>query len=384
MTKQLSLCCLAILPALSFATTNIQAGLIDSATSFSAATTWDGFGDDFSPEWEGETTTVTDWMYLNPGSGWITSGTLDGTVDVSDLGILATNYGRRKTGRWVESGGHWETHPTVRQLSAQSSNHALNSTWLHVDGHTYTADKNESDEPELARYASLLTQSGTLLANASAISYKNTAFGDDEFSADGRVSAVAILSNAAEEATASATGRCELEASYELDQETAFSLDIDIARLGEVEFSFTATDKATGEVAFSFAPAETGTQQQITMNGLLEAGQYKFSLDCLADASISSNGQLDPGGQAMFDISLDLEEEYIQVWIPEYVWVTGYSSSYFNGGGTVEVYDLGELATNYGTVVSDAAVPEPSMLCLLLLGAITCLATRRRGSSSPS
>jgi hypothetical protein len=48
----------------------------------------------------------------------------------------------------------------------------------------------------------------------------------------------------------------------------------------------------------------------------------------------------------------------------------------FNGDGAVDVIDLGQLATNYGTSVGDSTVPEPATLSLLACGA---LAAVRRG-----
>lgn len=49
----------------------------------------------------------------------------------------------------------------------------------------------------------------------------------------------------------------------------------------------------------------------------------------------------------------------------------------FTGDGSVDVADLGDLATNYGTV-SSSAVPEPSTLSLLVLGALTLVWRRHK------
>ena len=42
------------------------------------------------------------------------------------------------------------------------------------------------------------------------------------------------------------------------------------------------------------------------------------------------------------------------------------------GDGAVDVSDLGNLATNYGTSVA-ATVPEPGLVCLLLVGLVALL-----------
>ncbi len=171
-----------------------------------------------------------------------------------------------------------------------------------------------------------------------------------------------------EEASVSATGRSWFDVTYELDQETAFSFELDIARLDETEISFSATNTSTGEVVFSLTTADTDTRQEISMTGILDAGEYKFALDCLTDSSIDSHGGLNLGGQAIFDLSLDLEEEYVQVWVPEQ-----YETS---SGYRLAIWDL--LDFDASTPSSPAAVPEPNILTLLTLGAAACLLCGRR------
>ncbi len=176
-----------------------NAGLVDATTSFSEATPWAGFDEDFSPDWKGKTTVVQNWVA--PVRSWTTSF---GTVMLTDIGatIMAANW---STNDRVFIPGHWETHSTVRKISSLSDTAALSSAWLRLGGDKYTATKNDSGGSAMARYATLVSPRGTLLANASAIAYQNTSFGDDEFSADGRVSAMVILANAAMEPPAAAT-----------------------------------------------------------------------------------------------------------------------------------------------------------------------------------
>ena len=56
----------------------------------------------------------------------------------------------------------------------------------------------------------------------------------------------------------------------------------------------------------------------------------------------------------------------------------GWEDGDFNADGVVNVSDLGILATNYGNGTTAQAVPEPSTLSLLLLGAIALVWRRRR------
>lgn len=460
MARQWVVWVLAAVVGFGLLTDDAKAGLVDANIAFGAATAWDGFGEDFSPQWEGETT-VVDSRFLPAWIGTQNAGTLGWTGSGC---ILSTNWNSNYNSPILVP-GHWETRKTVRKISSSSDSAALSSAWLRYDGREYTAEKKDYDGAEMARYATLESSDGTVLANASAIACKSTDFGDDGFSADGRVSAFSIIIDTAQESpatltahspleapaqlnqeadlsaspnpavevlptatgraallvtapptpvadsspqieftaaeltiaevpnfqslsiislpsfdpalelsrsldtgdvdvSAGATGRSWFDVSYELDRETAFSLDLDIARLGEVEITFIATNIETGEVAFSFTTVETGTQQEISMEGILEAGKYKFALNCLTDSSVDSSGGLNTGGQAMFDLALDLEEEYVDVWIPEH----------YEGGSGIS-FDLLSLG-NFSAASS--AVPEPSVLGLLILGGFVGLLVRRR------
>jgi hypothetical protein len=356
---------LAVLTGCCFITANVQAGLVDADLVTSPLLAWDGFEDDFSPDWEGDTTVVDTWPAWqapenNGTSGWTSSGTMLATNWHGGCFVAEVDW---NPGHWVESGGHWETHPTVRNASASSDSTVSSSAWLRFAGREYTATKNDDDGLELARYARLLSPEGKLLADASAVAYGNTSFGSDEFSADGRVSALAILTTDAEEAVAGSTGRSWFEAAYELGRDTDFSFELDLAFRGEVDFSFTATDVDSGEVALYFDTIPNaigvGTQQTFSLDGFLEAGVYEFALNCLTDGAVNSLGQWNPGGQAIYDLSLDLKEEYVQVWVPDYVWVSGF----------------GYLSLD--TSNSPAAVPEPSTLAMLILGGLGCLIAGR-------
>lgn len=393
---------LAVLTGCCFVGANAQAGLVDSNTVMvsSPLRTWNGFEAEFSPEWEGDTTVVDTWQA--PEISGIYSS--DTGYDLSSATIMATNWGFIPAVDYDP--GHWEIRPTVRKISSSSDSKVLNTAWLRHAGQEYRATKNDDGGAEMARYAMLVsprqqltqvvTQDGLpgfamqtveeqLLAVSTSIASRNTSFGDDEFSADGRVSASAILNYAAKEAVAGSTGRSWLEATYELDRETDFSLDLDLAIRGQIDFSFTATDVDSGEVAFHFDTLphaiSIGTQQEFSMDGTLEAGTYEFALNCLADATVNSLGQWNPGGQAKFDLSLDLKEEYVQVWVPDSVWFSDFSLArvaLVEGGDFSDVNDVDAtiLATNWQSGI--ASVPEPSALAMLILGGLGCLIAGRR------
>ena len=387
--------------------THSWAGLLDSDIDYGTSQPWDGFDEDFSPDWEGKTTWVGNWQETNIGgtSTWIaSSGTLCvrdfnyNGVNSFDATILGTNW--RGPGHWEES-GHWESRPTVRKVSSSSDSNVSNDAWIRSAGREYSATKNDTGGSEMSRYARLVsppknylvpnglyyelqTVDEKLLVESASIAYRNSDFGDDSFSVDGRVSAETIVLDTPEPLSAHATGQSWFKSTYELDRDTDFTLDIDLAIRGQIYFSVTATDVATGEEAFClknvYGATNEGSQQNVGMTGTLEAGEYEFVVNCETDASINAMRQLNPGGQAEFDVSLDLLEEYVQVWVPEKVWVSDYNNDacVVKSGCIYRIAPLTDLIMVEADLSEPNAVPEPSTFAMLILGGLACLIARRR------
>ena len=286
----------AVLTGCFFITANAWAGLVDSHTDYGTPRAWEGFDEDFSPEWEGETRVVGTWQWAdNGGSSWIND--IDATM------IAANWFGG---GVLVDfDPGHWETRSTVRKVSSSSDSKVLNTTRLRSRW-DYTATKSDDGDDEMARFARLISPQGKLLTEASSIAYRNASFGNDEFSVGGRVSATAAVIDSAEAATAESLGKSWFKATYELGRDTDFSLDIDLAILGQIDFSFTATDVESGEEAFCLETVHgamnDGSRQNVSMEGVLEEGTYKFAVHCITDAAVNTYRQINPGGQAKFDV----------------------------------------------------------------------------------
>ena len=200
----------AAMLAFCFVNVNANAGVVDANTSYGPLEAWNGFDADFSPEWKGDTQVVGAWQTPENGdsSGYISSC---GTVcDFSQY----YSHGAQFWTNLPQNNGYWKYVPTVRQISSSSDNEVSTAAWLRVNGQDYAAAKYDDGDAELARYARLVSQQYELLADASAIAYRNVGFGNDSFTADGRVWAEAVLTDAAQEATASARGTSWLKAQY--------------------------------------------------------------------------------------------------------------------------------------------------------------------------
>ena len=289
---------LAVLTGCFFFTANAWAGLVESNTDYGTTRVWDGFDADFSPEWEGETKVVGTWQVPDNGS---TSGLI-----ITDTGCVMNfgNWNSRDVAFDFNT-GHYESRSTVRKVSSSSDSKVLNTTRLRSRW-DYTATKSDDGDDEMARFARLISPQGKLLTEASSIAYRNASFGNDEFSVGGRVSATAAVIDSAEAATAESLGKSWFKATYELGRDTDFSLDIDLAILGQIDFSFTATDVESGEEAFCLETVHgamnDGSRQNVSMEGVLEEGTYKFAVHCITDAAVNTYRQINPGGQAKFDV----------------------------------------------------------------------------------
>ena len=83
---------LAVLTGCGFIGANVQAGLVDSNTVAvsSPLRAWNGFGAEFSPEWEGETKVVDSWLQPKIElSGFYFT---DAGCYMSDACIMAANW----------------------------------------------------------------------------------------------------------------------------------------------------------------------------------------------------------------------------------------------------------------------------------------------------
>ena len=329
-----------------------RGGGVELANQSNYSTSWSGFDSDFTPYWEGETTVIETTPEIA-----LALDDLFGCC-CEDLTILS--------GYWVPV-SYREQRWTVNKIrsSTQVQTHA-NAEYC-LAGESFTASAGESvckssySSAELANYAEIVTDDGRLLSNASAIAYQQSSLGDHSFVANGCVSASTILKTGVASAESNAWGTSCFEVAYSLEKDTPFSLSVDMAKLCDVDLSFSAIDNNTGELLWNLTPAESGTQWHWEWNGTLEAGEYTFSLEALTASLIDENGLQDFGGQAEFDVSLDFEAESY--------WVTHYPERLVSGQAD-DPGDQNMVALTTTTAASVAPVPEPGMLALLIAGFI--------------
>ncbi|MBN2294558.1 MAG: PEP-CTERM sorting domain-containing protein [Pirellulales bacterium] len=122
----------------------------------------------------------------------------------------------------------------------------------------------------------------------------------------------------------------------------------------------------------------TGANAQVAV--MMKVGGGNYSLLTVNDLTIEIRGAGDANGYSGGEAACDVSDLGILAANYGQAGVMDWEDADFNGDGTVDVSDLGILAGNYGTVYipSTAAVPEPSMLCLLVLGSLAMIMIRRR------
>jgi len=329
-------------------TASAHAGLLDSTLTLDQQTAWDGFEPDFEPEWDGETvvaeTYTNDDTTTTTTNAWGPNGCMIATT-------MPLPY------RW-----------SVRRVSSFASARTGVDARFDYGGESYVASAGDSNSgrtynsADNAHYAEVVTPGGATLANGSAIAYQSASIGDFDFRADGHVSSAAVLADGIIDARAEASGNSGFYAIYELELDTAFSLDLNLAGLGDADVSFAAVDLLTDETIFSYSPTEDAARREVGLTGVLEAGKYRFDLQTETDTWINASGEQDAGGLAMYDLSLDFEAEKID---------NGLQSVELEPA-TLEPSVLGTFVVKEGSpdgFVSPQA-PEPGTSAMLLIAAL--------------
>jgi hypothetical protein len=359
----------------------VDAGLVSVTNYANSGSLWQGFPADFNPDWQGDTATVVT-RPVDPTELLITGGIFDCISTVESIphwtgSILDSAY--LDMSPWQEQ--KW----TVNRRSSRASARAATDATVDFAGDCQSAYKADTSEGSaaLARYAAVVSDTGWLLANGSAIACQNVDFGPRSFTADGVFSANCF--RVAANGSVSASGNTEFSATYSLEQDTPFSLDLDLSQWGNAELVFQAVDDATDEVVFAFETVSSITRH-VELDGILAAGEYTFTLNGSADAALGSTGRLDFGGMASYDVALDFQAETY--------WVTHYPPGWHGNdvlvisdggdGCVVWLTDPSSAGANFLIVSADVldviAVPEPATVALLLWGVVALLVVRYRSA----
>ncbi|MBN1910353.1 MAG: PEP-CTERM sorting domain-containing protein [Pirellulales bacterium] len=346
------LLCFAAILGLAFSTSAASAGLVDgSVESIETKTSWRGFEPDFKPAWDGETELVR-WIPPSPGqpsSGVWTSGIMMYQGPMY-RGWDGTSY-------TMNTGGYWVTRWTVNKIS--SSSWASTSVSASVQGleEVFTASKEHSDDDGAlyADFARVMTTDGHLLTQGSAIAVQDLSIEDHEFNVGGRIMAMSLALDEALDGSASAEAQSIFDAVYDLEQDTPYILNLNLASFGDTDIAFTVTDVNSDEVVLSYIPTSR-VDWQVEQTGTLEPGRYKFELQCSAVSSADTDGTRDPGGMASYAIDLAFAAEQYDVWV----------------GGLVSLIPIPVPG-------STSSVPEPGSIALLIaaVGSLALLARRK-------
>lgn len=331
--------------------TQLEAGVVEATTQADDVAAWNGFSPDFQPDWQGDTATVKMCPDIWDVFGFCGCDVLFPWGDGLPRLSLAQ--------RW-----------TVNRVSSSASVCAAANAKVELLGTQYSASKSDkySDDSttnaQFARYAEVVTDTGLLLANGSAIAYQDADIGDRSLSVNGSFSSVAFLDGGVRQGSADALGTSNFTVTYSLEKATPFSLNLDLARLGEANLCFRALDSATGEELFAYETL-SGASRHVEFVGILDAGQYTFKLDGSAFSALDSDGLVDLAGLASYNVALDFQAESYSVDLGGSDWLIYCGSEC--SSGTFEPFQ----------VIDDAGdssdVPEPATLTLLLLGMLTAL-----------
>ncbi len=340
---------------LSVMTTCCQAGIAYSDVTVDQQSAWTGFSADFQPVWQGDTKVVE---IVEPIGNPITATT----------GCFLSCSGCDWSVSYLQK--EW----TVERISSSANTRVNTTAEILLDADLIKAAKNTSGSGKtantdaIANYAEIITTTGKPLANGSAIAYQNASFTDhDAISAKGRVSAGSMIVDGIDDLSATALGESCFNAVYQFKEATGFSLNLDLASLGEADMEFTITDVATNEIVMAMG-ASDGVRSEFAMTGILEEGQYCFDLASSTDSSIDSTGQKDAGGMALYDIALEFDARERTISQP----------THDNSWG-IPSLSLCGLSLVQSTTDEDLnAVPEPSTFVLAGLAVVGLLVLRRQ------
>jgi hypothetical protein len=349
----------------------LQAAQLEWTDQASSAAAWNGFGDDFQPNWQIQTTVVKTTPAIRVALN-ATDGSYTSSSSTMCLAGAMCNY---LLGTWQEE--RWTVNRTSASTLATTSANASYS----VAGRRRSASEGDSrgnasnNWAELAHGAQVVTAEGILLSNASALAYQNAHLDLRSFTADGRVSAAGMLRNGRAAAKSIASANSCFDVTYALEKKTAFSFSLDLAKCDDTDLDFSIVDARSGELLWNLTPEQTGTSYHYGASGLLDAGQYKFSLVAKADSSIDKYRLQDPGGAGMYDVSLDFAAENYWVTMGSPVLAQPITTGAWVRGGSAPILSIGSSVNNEQVLAgSFLVVPEPATITLLLsLGAVLLL-----------
>lgn len=321
---------------------------------------WTGFGDDFNPTWSGVTKKVN-WTLPKPAS-------------YASYGSLVIS-----TGGW--GGGYdFDYKPIELLWSSRSVDYSAEAAIDQVVA-------SVADDPETAqsgrwssfdaRYGEVTDLKGTLLANGSALATQWSDVKTDSLTAEGRVSASAIMeSSVLNRGRARASGKSQLEAAYRINEPANFSLTGMLAGGGDLSLDVELVDDA-GNAVYKLSPtvSEVGGAWKFDLQGTLDAGSYTLSVSADVAARMGGYQSSSLGGEGEYEINFSATPVTPFVPREKPQWQKDLLKLQAGSFGLLWPIEV----TPPVNTEADIFVPEPQTCAMLLLG-MTLLGLRRTSS----
>ncbi len=257
--------------------------------------------------------------------------------------------------------------------------------------------RTASTPDELPLYAQVESDSGFLLADASAYSRLESWADATTIEASGRVGSHADIRSSitTDDSSAASVATSSLTAKYHLGEEHDFVLDTTLAAdLVEDGFSFRIRNAITGEELIRFQPNDQESRR-LEMCGTLKRGTYELIIETNSAASTRTSGTPDFGGLGQFDLyfrAFTLEDHndasedshdptfFVPSGAPSPV--DDFTSDGHSGWVKIDFF-LSESSEEprlvyLGDEPQVSPVPEPNRISALPLGLLLLLGRRRR------
>lgn len=207
--------------------------------------------------------------------------------------------------------------PPIELLNSDQSIEAKSNAVVRVVDESYDASnidvrqapKDKPFESELAIAAGVFDPNGEFVSGALALANQSSHITTTRMTANGAVTAEGLLDSGVPDGDANASATSDFFSAFRLNQGHEFNLAIEVSATENVSIAVSLEDDITGHIIFEADPAlydqETGAWE-IELEGFLPPGEYTIRAEALSDAAIHSDGALNLGGQAAFDLQLDL------------------------------------------------------------------------------
>ena len=239
-------------------------------------------------------------QFVGTGSFTINSGTLD--------------YGSTLT---LDPGFVHCPPPPVELLDSSQFIRANTHAAVELGDETFSATNGDSessnqDSPfshQLALIANVFDPNDVFLTGGSALASQDSDITTTRMTASGLITTDSLMDTGVAEGQTTTTATSKFTSSFRLNKIHDFTLDMDVSATEHVAVAISLENDQTGETIYVADPSsfdqETGTWN-IFLEGFLIPGEYTVRAEALSDSSLDGLGTVEFGGEAAFDLQLDL------------------------------------------------------------------------------